>query len=270
MNLFWTSDTHLNFLNYPEQFGKELSNSFSDGLIITGDVSDSTRFDKNLKALATTYQKPIYFVAGNHDFYDSSFKQMDLKLKSYNGRIQYLPKTMVKFGECCLIGNSNWYDVFYGNEKSRVSMNDFILIHEFRETYSDSDELLARIRERSHKMSKVLKNDLTAAITISDKIFIALHVPPYEQATWHEGKQSDSDWLPYFSSKLTGDVIDEFGKKYPEKKFIVLCGHTHSGGYYKRSDNIEVYTGGSKYGQPYVCGLVNTDKFEVHQILGRK
>lgn len=266
MKLLWTTDTHLNFINYPEEFGKELSNVISDGLIITGDISDSIRLDKNLRAVSESYKKPIYFIVGNHDFYESSFKQMDMKLKSYNGRIHYMPQNIIKFGDVCLVGNSNWYDVRYGNEKSRINLNDFVLIYELRELYSDSNELIACIRKRSHKMSKVLKSDLVAATAISDKILIALHVPPYEEATWHEGKLSDSDWLPYFSSKFTGEVIDEFSEKFPEKKFTVLCGHTHSGGYYKRSNNVEVYTGSSKYGQPYVCGIVDTEKFSIDTI----
>ena len=53
-----------------------------------------------------------------------------------------------------------------------------------------------------------LQNDLEQAISQNPKKIIVLtHVPPFKEACLHEGKMSDDDWLPYFSSKVMGDVL---------------------------------------------------------------
>lgn len=57
---------------------------------------------------------------------------------------------------------------------------------------------------------------------------VLTHVPPFKEACLHEGEISGDDWLPYFSSKVMGDVLITIAQQYPEIEFLVLCGHTHS------------------------------------------
>jgi len=57
-----------------------------------------------------------------------------------------------------------------------------------------------------------------------------MHVPPFRNACWHEGKISDDEYLPHFACKAVGDVLVDVMKKYPEGKLTVLCGHTYSKG----------------------------------------
>lgn len=35
------------------------------------------------------------------------------------------------------------------------------------------------------------------------------HVPPFREASWHQGRISDDDWLPHFTCKAVGDVLRE-------------------------------------------------------------
>jgi len=42
----------------------------------------------------------------------------------------------------------------------------------------------------------------------------------------HKNKISTDDWLPYFSSKIMGDVLMQVAQENPQVEFLVLCGHT--------------------------------------------
>ncbi len=53
-------------------------------------------------------------------------------------------------------------------------------------------------------------------------------MPPFKEACLHKGEISGDDWLPYFSSKVIGDVLTEVAQENPSVEFLVLCGHTHS------------------------------------------
>jgi len=74
-----------------------------------------------------------------------------------------------------------------------------------------------------------LHNDLKRAVSQNPKKIIVLtHVPPFKEACLHEGEISGDDWLPYFSSKVIGDVLTAVTRQNPRIDFLVLCGHTHS------------------------------------------
>ena len=68
--------------------------------------------------------------------------------------------------------------------------------------------------------TKTLEQTLMRAITANTKkVIIATHIPPFPESSWHKDKPSDENWLPYFASKATGDVIINFVKKYAEVQF---------------------------------------------------
>lgn len=72
----------------------------------------------------------------------------------------------------------------------------------------------------------------------------------------HDGQVSNDDYLPFFASKITGDVLLEAAKDNPKIEFLVLCGHTHSDSYYKPLDNLTVKAGSVEYGKPTVQEVI--------------
>tara|TARA_Y100000992_G_C21264357_1_gene493095 strand:+ start:1876 stop:2103 length:228 start_codon:yes stop_codon:yes gene_type:complete len=72
----------------------------------------------------------------------------------------------------------------------------------------------------------------------------------------HEGEISNDDYLPFFASKITGDVLLNAAKDNPDIDFLVLCGHTHSSSYYKPLDNLTVKAGSAEYGKPIVQEVI--------------
>ncbi|MDP3267912.1 MAG: hypothetical protein Q8M40_02570 [Legionella sp.] len=68
--------------------------------------------------------------------------------------------------------------------------------------------------------------------------------------------QSDENWLPYFASKATGDVIMNFAGQHTEIQFLVLCGHTHTAISVALSDNLMVKSGKAEYYKPEIQELI--------------
>jgi hypothetical protein len=90
-------------------------------------------------------------------------------------------------------------------------------------------------------------------------VIVVTHPPPFEGATWHEGSTTSDEWLPWFSCKAAGDALLEVAEKHPDTSFLVLCGHTHSGGVYSPRANVEVRTAPAEYGSPVVQAVVELD-----------
>ncbi len=44
--------------------------------MISGDIAEATSIELILKEMASTIQKPIYFVLGNHDYYRGSINDL--------------------------------------------------------------------------------------------------------------------------------------------------------------------------------------------------
>lgn len=89
------------------------------------------------------------------------------------------------------------------------------------------------------------------------KIIVLTHVPSFKEACMHMGQMSDDDWLPYFSSKIIGDVLLEVANKYSLTDFLVLCGHTHSEANYQALPNLMVRAGKAEYRYPEVQEIID-------------
>src|SRR5262245_1567093 len=74
----WLSDIHLNLLNPVklEKFFSLVRASKPDMIWITGDIGEAPRLAWYLKQLEVRFQRPIYFVLGNHDYFNSSFDEV--------------------------------------------------------------------------------------------------------------------------------------------------------------------------------------------------
>jgi predicted phosphodiesterase len=259
MNLLWITDPHFNFLGGGKTrvFGESCKILFprAEACVITGDIGECGDFMEMLGAFADGLERDVFFVLGNHDAYSGGVKEMQGRAAEamHGGRndIWYLPHTGLRklTDGVCLIGVDGWYDARLGKPKeSKIVMNDFLLVREMRVT----DVVKAA--------QKIADNEAGVAVDALDeaarkgykRIVFATHVPPYAEATWHEGKMSDAHWLPWMSSYVMGDVLDHFAAHNPNVTTTVLCGHTHSPGIYDRRPNLQVRTGSAAYHKPRV------------------
>jgi hypothetical protein len=82
------------------------------------------------------------------------------------------------------------------------------------------------------------------------EIIVLTHFPPFEEACLYRGRKSEPSALPWYSSKLMGDMLLSIADENPTVNITVLCGHTHSSAQTSPRPNLRVIVGHSDYGNP--------------------
>ena len=116
---------------------------------------------------------------------------------------------------------------------------------------------LSVIQELANEGVEHFRRVLPLVAKKHNKIIVLIHVPPFREATWHEGQISGDDWLPFFSCKVVGDVLKSFMEQHSMIEMTVLCGHTHSFGQCEVLPNLKVVTGRAEYCVPKVQQIIN-------------
>lgn len=266
MKLAWVTDIHLNFLEFADRkrFYQDIVATKSNAVLVSGDIAEAPNVSDILEEMAQHIAKPIYFVLGNHDYYQSSVKNVRqvTQLSQDNPSVNWLPETgLVQLNkDTLLLGEDCWADGRYGNyADSRVMLNDSRMIQELREgNIIGKYQLLDAMQKLADSDAARLKKNLQLAVRQQSpkKIIVLVHVPPFRESCMHEGEVSNDDYLPFFASKITGDVLLGAAKANPKIEFLVLCGHTHSSSYYKPLDNLTVKAGSVEYGKPTVQEVI--------------
>lgn len=270
MKLIWCSDIHLNFLGkQPElrqEFYRELKEAEGKAILITGDIAESHNIEQYLSELSEYTEKKIYFVAGNHDFYGSSLKEVRAKLKK-NIHAHYLPKSWgVKLDKhTALVGQDGWGDCRNGDYEGSqrgfggFTMSDWLYIKELNKGYLKGiDALREALQKVADKDAERLAKSVLKAVSDKNvtKVIIATHVPPFEEASLHAGRKSTPSGLPFFSSKILGMVILPIVEDHPEVDFLFLSGHTHSNVTIQKRPNLTVKVAPSEYYYPQIAGVI--------------
>ena len=262
MKLGWLTDIHLNFLDRDAlgRFFETLAREEVDGWLLAGDIADGHSIGPCLHAFASSLSVPLYFVLGNHDFYGRSFASVGgevSEIADENGRLVWLTQSEPMFlGEdVALVGDDGWSDARLGDPlNTPIELNDFIYIRDLADR--SRADLVETLRHLGDQAAARLAPKIERAAGRAKTVVVVTHAPPYEGATWHEGRISAPDWLPWFSDKVMGDEISRCAERHPETRFVVLCGHTHGVGRYVPCDSVEVLTGGAVYGTPVVQGIL--------------
>ncbi|MEW6738106.1 MAG: metallophosphoesterase [Acidobacteriota bacterium] len=258
----WTTDIHLNFLKRDalEKFCQKILEPQPDALLISGDIAEAPSINSYLRTLENRLQIPIYFVLGNHDFYRGSISQVResiIELTSHSRLLHWLPKAGVVeiTSETALVGHDTWADGRFGDyENSPVLLNDYVLIEEL--SWLEKNERLMKIQSLAEEAAAYLRTVLPNALEKYRRVIVLVHVPPFKESCWHEGRISDDNWLPHFSCKSVGDLLLEMMQQHTDREMLVLCGHTHGQGETQMLPNLLVKTGGAIYGKPAVQDLL--------------
>lgn len=258
----WLTDLHFNFVGRSEV--EDLCNSIRvsgvDSTLITGDIASSEHLCWCLKHMAGSIQIPIYFVLGNHDYYGSSIQRVNFEVGGIvisNHNLIWLSRSAAieLTPDTCLIGHEGLADGRLGDpEGSTVMLNDY---YNIRELVQPTKELRLAVQHKlGDEAAEHLKLQVGEAVKRYRNIFVALHVPPFAEACWHEGHNTDDNYLPHFGCRATGDVLRSAMLAHPEVSMTVYCGHTHSGGSVEILPNLKVITGGSEYYRPRIADII--------------
>lgn len=269
----WATDIHLDVLE--EVAGSDAVLEFVHSLngpdpafvVLTGDISIAPSLPRHLMLIETVVKCPVYFVCGNHDYYDGSFKAVRKLLArrcADNERLKYMTSSgpvHVTSGTA-LVGHDGWYDAYHGDAlSSNVLMNDWIKIEDFanagvvsRGTYGG---LIPKIptaisiaRKAAHEAAQHVRVYADAAAKMKNSVLIMTHVPPWPMAHDPQSMKGSPSAIPWYSSKLMGDAIESVAAENPSVKFNVLCGHTHNGASSNITSNVTCHVGSSEYGSP--------------------
>lgn len=265
MKLAWLTDIHLNFIESDERqnFYNEIG-AQCDRVVITGDIAEATSVKDILCEMVNCINKPIYFVLGNHDYYRGQINPVRSEmtaLSEENKNLFWLPACGIQKLDknTYMVGQDGWADGRFGDyQNSRVGLNDSRLIADlFQEKILGKNHLLEKMQQLADEDAKRLHADLMLAISKKPKKIIVLtHVPPFKESCMHQGKISDDDWLPYFSSKIIGDVLLQVAERNSAIEFLVFCGHTHSKSEYRPLKNLVIEAGKAEYSQPEIQKII--------------
>jgi 3',5'-cyclic-AMP phosphodiesterase len=259
MNAAWITDPHLEFLDEDalDNYLARITKSRAECFLLTGDIGIAPILADILHLLSkASTNRPVYFVLGNHDFYEGSIAEVwkvARRAISSHPNLHWLSESLpIRIASnTALIGHDGWGDARLGNwQTTTVRLNDFDYIRELKGL--SRTELVDTLRALGDDAAHHLESVLPKALEIADDIIVLTHVPPFAEAAWYRGNSSDPDYLPYFSCKATGDVLRRTMENAPTKRMIVLCGHTHGGGICTILPNLTVRTGAAQYGKPTI------------------
>lgn len=263
LKLAWATDLHLDFVGQAgvDDLCNSIRRSGADALLITGDIATARDLCQHLAYFAARLRMLIYFVLGNHDYYGSSIRSVHEAVRDLvatHPNLYWLSAQQVPVElspDTCLIGHEGLADGRLGDpEGSTVELNDFRLI---KELIKPTKALRLQVQHRlGDTAARHLRKQLHSAVKRYRHIIVALHVPPFAEACWHLGQNSDDNYLPHFGCKATGDVLRATMLKHPGISITVYCGHTHSDGYAEILENLRVHTGGAEYSHPRVEELL--------------
>ena len=220
-----------------------------------------------MQELADFIEKPVYFVLGNHDYYRGKINEVRSEMTALTASNKYLfwlpaSDPLRLDNETFLIGQDGWADGRLGNYyDSRVVLNDSRMIADlFQEKILGHSQLLTKMQQLAdHDASQLRKHLIQAVMEQPKRIIVLTHIPPFKEACLHEGKISNDDWLPYFSSKATGDVLRDICIVNLDINFLILYNHTHGKSKYSPFQNLIVEAGHAEYYQLEIQKVINAE-----------
>ena len=255
IDFVWATDIHLDFLeddHVVEWVKSNLQPKAGSAILITGDISLAGSLFKHLRMIREHSGKEVYFVLGNHDYWDGSISKLRSELSQLEdegirwlGNVDYVP-----FGEkLAVVGHDGWYDALYGDvRKSRFIMNDWFRISEYSGALHD---VVSTSRKLAAEGARHVMDGIEKAIQDGrEEIVVMTHFPPFAEACMYRGKRSEPSALPWYSSKLMGEILLKAADSNPDISITVLCGHTHSSVQIAPRPNLRVIVGNSDYGKP--------------------
>lgn len=259
--LTWCSDVHLEFLSDESivRFSESLASYPSDGIVLTGDISNASKLVYHLSVLERIVSRRVFFVLGNHDYWGSSVENVRKKMHElhnvsqymkYLSELSYVPVSPVT----AVIGHDGWYDAIHGNwQTSNFGLNDWNNVHDFISVGGSANRasIVGVSRKLSLEAATSVMNSIKAAVRYHKNIVILTHVPPVPS------KLGDADGVPWFTSKLMGDCLIAASRAYPDVKFTVLCGHQHAVEKHTLANNMIVHVAGATYGSPAIAEFID-------------
>jgi 3',5'-cyclic-AMP phosphodiesterase len=199
-------------------------------------------------------------VCGNHDYYLGGFAKTGALVEATcrdNRALRWLTlgEIIPLTPDTVLLGHDGWGDGRAGlGSRSSIGMNDFVLIEELR--ISDREQLFARLEALGAASAKYAEEMIKRVVSRFDRIIFATHVPPFAQLARYRNAPAEPEFLPFYVNVSLGETLLRLARAMPQKRFEVLCGHTHWTFECDVAPNLKIRVAGASYGNPQVEGIL--------------
>jgi predicted phosphohydrolase len=257
VRIAWLTDIHLDHLEDTaiDHLSVDVAQTAPDAVVVTGDISVAPRIGQDLERFIGAFDAPVYFVAGNHDYWGANVKTMRTfftHLPEVVPRLRWLGATepVLLDSERALVGVDGWADARLGDrERSPVRLADYAHIADLK---GDFEAGVATARSIADEDAQQLGELLERALRLRPHVYVATHVPPFAEAARYHGVITSPAFLPWVTSQAIGDALLEAADRHPRRRLTVLCGHMHHPAHVWPRPNLEVRCGAAAYGAPTV------------------
>jgi predicted phosphohydrolase len=263
--LLWLSDIHLDQAEakVKRRFFEKLAASRCDAVLITGDISTSNHLISDLADISRACGSgttPVILVLGNHDFFGSSFAEVDCAVDALcktHGNLVVLGKgEIIELSpDTALIGHRGFFDGLAGaGWRTRVGSADRYHISDFKGL--DKAGYFQKLRELGVESADYFRRVLPSALVKYGTVLVASHVPPCTQALRHASTHCHWDSQPFFANRAAGNAIVGISRRFPHRRIVVHAGHSHSPITVRVCHNVEIQVAGAQPGFPAMQKIV--------------
>ena len=262
MKLDWVTDPHLDHLPTERElieFVKLLHNRDSDGLLITGDIAESPTIYEFLGIISGAYQRPVFFVLGNHDYYRAWMAETRERVRAVceacpPGILNWLTESepLHLKDDVWIAGHDGWYDGLCGlGMQSQAALTDFVQAGVF--DLADAARrgklnLFLALKKLGSQAARAVEEQLHSAVEQGGRrILVLTHFPPFWETSFFRGRRTSANYAPFYVNKSMGDVLEAFAEEHPNVKLEVFAGHTHGKCEVPIRDNLIVRVGSARY-----------------------
>lgn len=250
------SDLHLDKSSQSSKadFLKRLKATDYDSVLITGDISVASLLPKHLGEIVQASGRPVIITSGNHDYYGSSFYEVDKAIESICAKHPNLIALgggeIIEFSRTtCLVGHRGWYDGLAGSgAKTRVESPDRYAIEDFRNLSRSA--FFRKLKDLGEESADYFRRLLPLALSRHRHVLLGTHVPPFTQGLRFDGKRCVWNRQPFFSNQALGNLIWGISKHHPGRKIQVLAAHTHSHAAVMLRPNLSMRIAAARPGYP--------------------
>jgi predicted phosphodiesterase len=217
MKLISYSDLHLEF-DHKWQLPETIS---GDILILAGDIITFQNYSP-LQKLLTRWDKPVIYVSGNHEYYNSKTSMNSADNAFRDWLSINLPQVSFLSNECTSINNINffggtmWTDFSKGNIRAmhhaHRTMNDFKLIYT-----GAGERLTPEYTIELHQRFTTCLIDWFNQKPTGNRVVVSHHAPVINKDSHYQ----NSPLIPAFNSLDMLNIIEEHQPDY------WIYGHTH-------------------------------------------
>lgn len=265
VNTLWLSDLHIDKASASRRSRllDQITNTPSDCVVISGDISTSRKLTEHLALLATACApRPIFFVCGNHDYYGSSVAEVDAAINALCakvGNLHYLDgRQIIRLSrDVCLIGHHGWADARAGyGSRTYLRSPDHRAIRDFQGL--SRDQCLLRMQEMGKDSARAIRQVLPLALSRFAHVVLLTHTPPYAVSVRFNGDACGPLHLPHYTNVSAGLAIHGIARAFPQRRITILAGHAHSSNVTHIDPNICVRVAHARTGRP---GLLEVLQF---------